>query len=187
MSVSSSYFWLLCRTTATYWQNIKYSQEIITNGFKSCKKWWSHTLKLGLEFIETTTFACIALQSIVKRNKKWKFLDEYVQLVQKDSVAVWRYEWKEILKRLWQGQKSGRSWSLAKELPCHLQGCISCHWICTRWWIEVASVEALKDQLKHLFSKVTPSLSVIEDKSVVQKIYRCCESVKRFIMNKMTA
>ena len=52
---------------------------------------------------------------------------------------------------------------------------------------EVASVEAVKDELKQLFSKVTPTLSVIEDKSVVQKIYRCCESVKRFRMNKMTA
>ena len=142
MSVSSSYFWLLCRTTVTFWQNFKYSQEIITNSFKSRKKWWSHTLKLGLEFIETT-FACIALYSIVKRNKKWKFSDEYVQLVQKDSFTVCRYEWKEIQKRLWQGQKSGCSWSLARELPCHLQRCISCHWIW--WWIEVASVEAVKD------------------------------------------
>ena len=52
---------------------------------------------------------------------------------------------------------------------------------------EVASVDAVKDELKQLFSKVTPTLSVIEDKSVVQKIYRCCESVKRFRMNKMTA
>ena len=52
---------------------------------------------------------------------------------------------------------------------------------------EAASVKAVKDELKILFSKVTPTLSVIEDKSVVQKIYRCCESVKRFRMNKMTA
>ena len=52
---------------------------------------------------------------------------------------------------------------------------------------EAASVEAVKDELKILFSKMTPTLSVIEDKSVVQKIYRCCESVKRFRMNKMTA
>ena len=52
---------------------------------------------------------------------------------------------------------------------------------------EAASVEAVKDELKILFSKVTPTLSVIKDKSVVQKIYRCCESVKRFRMNKMTA
>ena len=52
---------------------------------------------------------------------------------------------------------------------------------------EEASAEAVKDQLKQLFSKVTPTLSVIEDKSVVQKIFRCCESVKRFRINKMTA
>ena len=52
---------------------------------------------------------------------------------------------------------------------------------------EEASAEAVKDQLKQLFSKVTPTLSVIEDKSVIQKIYRCCESVTRFRINKMTA
>ena len=52
---------------------------------------------------------------------------------------------------------------------------------------EEASVEVVKEQLKHLFSKVTPTLSVIEDKSVVQKVYRCCESVRRFRSNKLSA
>ena len=37
---------------------------------------------------------------------------------------------------------------------------------------EEACVEAVKDHLVHLFSKVTPTLSVIEDKSVIQKIQR---------------
>ena len=44
---------------------------------------------------------------------------------------------------------------------------------------EEASAEGVKEELKHLFSKVTPTLRVIEDKSVVQKILRCCESVKK--------
>ena len=52
---------------------------------------------------------------------------------------------------------------------------------------EEASAEGVKEELKHLFSKVTPTLRVIEDKSVVQKILRCCESVKRFRNNKLTA
>ena len=52
---------------------------------------------------------------------------------------------------------------------------------------EEASAEVVKEQLKHLFSKVTPTLSVIEDKSVVQKVYRCCESVRRFRSNKLSA
>ena len=52
---------------------------------------------------------------------------------------------------------------------------------------EEASAEVVKEQLKHLFSKVTPTLSVIEDKSVLQKIYRCCESVRRFRSNKLSA
>ena len=51
---------------------------------------------------------------------------------------------------------------------------------------EEASAEAVKEELKHLFLKVTPTLSVIEDKSVVQKIRRCVESVKRFRSNKLT-
>ena len=51
---------------------------------------------------------------------------------------------------------------------------------------EEASAEAVKEELKHLFSKVTPTLTVIEDKSVNQKIRRCVESVKRFRNNKLT-
>ena len=51
---------------------------------------------------------------------------------------------------------------------------------------EEASADGVKEELKHLFSKVTPTLRVIEDKSVVQKILRCRESVKRFRNNKLT-
>ena len=36
---------------------------------------------------------------------------------------------------------------------------------------EEATAEAVKDQVKHLFSKVTPTLSVIEDKSIFKKIH----------------
>ena len=42
-----------------------------------------------------------------------------------------------------------------------------------------ASVDAVKDGLINLFSKVTPTLSVIDDKSIIQKIERCRESVRR--------
>ena len=52
---------------------------------------------------------------------------------------------------------------------------------------EEACVEAVKDHLVHLFSKVTPTLSLIEDKSVIQKIQRCRDSVKRLRSNKLTA
>ena len=52
---------------------------------------------------------------------------------------------------------------------------------------EEACVEAVKDHLIHLFSKVTPTLSLIEDKSVIQKIQRCRDSVKRLRSNKLTA
>ena len=51
---------------------------------------------------------------------------------------------------------------------------------------EEAAAEKVKDQVKHLFSKVAPSLSVIEDKSIIQKIHRCRESVKKFRTKKMT-
>ena len=52
---------------------------------------------------------------------------------------------------------------------------------------EEACVEAVKDHLIHLFSKVTPTLNVIEDKSIMQKIQRCRDSVKRMRSNKLTA
>ena len=51
---------------------------------------------------------------------------------------------------------------------------------------EEAAAEKVKDQVKHLFSKVAPTLSVIEDKSIIQKIHRCRESVKKFRTKKMT-
>ena len=50
-----------------------------------------------------------------------------------------------------------------------------------------ASVEAVKDGLINLFSKVTPTLSVIDDKSIKRKIERCRESVRRFRWNRLTS
>ena len=105
MSVSSSYFWLLCRTTTIWWQSLTFSQEIITNGFELCSK-WCHTAKPGLEYIGTI-FACITLHSIVKRNKKVKVFG-----------AIWHYDSIQL------GSRIG-----GKVYPRYLQNCWGVHFM----------------------------------------------------------
>ena len=53
MSVSSSYFWLLCRTGMTWWPKKETFLIMVTTSFTLWEKWCSHTVQPKYEDIST--------------------------------------------------------------------------------------------------------------------------------------